>query len=89
MSQIIYVRRPGLGDVTSSITDAATASMAPVIEQMLVNDVLPMVVVGMVAGAAVAAFIGTWFSHKAMRSAGVIRKNPVARTYVSLRRRRA
>ena len=88
MNQIVYVRRPGLGDVTSSITDAATASMAPVIEQMLVNDVLPMVVVGMVAGAAVSAMIGVWFSRREARAASGVRRNPVPRTHVSMRRRR-
>jgi hypothetical protein len=86
---IVYVRRPGLGDVTSSITDAATASMAPVIEQMLVNDVMPMVLVGMVAGAAVSAMIGVWFSHRTLRQAGGVRRNPVPHTHVRLRRRRA
>lgn len=88
MSQIVYVRRPGLGDVTSSITDAATASMTPVIESMLMNDVMPMVVVGMVAGAAVSAMIGVWFSRREMRASSSVRRNPVGRTHVSMRRRR-
>lgn len=88
MNQITYIRRPGLGDVTSSLTDAATASMTPVIESMLVNDVMPMVIVGMVAGAAVSAFIGVWFSRREARTLSSVRRNPVPRTHVSMRRRR-
>lgn len=89
MGNIIYVRRPGLGDVTSSITDAAVASLTPAIRDIMVNDVMPMLMVGMVAGAVMAAFIGTHFGVKAARAHGGIRRNPVSNTHVQLRRRRA
>lgn len=83
------VRRQGMGDVTSSITDAAVASLTPAIKDIMINDVLPMLMVGMVAGAVAAAFIGTWFGMKSARSHGGIRSNPVPHTYVRLRRRSA
>ena len=82
MNRIIYVRRPGLsgmGDVTSSITDAAVASLTPAIHDVMVNDVMPMLMVGMVAGAVAAAFIGTWFGHRAQRIANGVRRNPPRR----------
>ena len=82
MNRIIYVRRPGLngmGDVTSSITDAAVASMTPAIQQIMVNDVLPMLGVFMVTGAVAAAFIGTWFGQRSARAANGIRRNPPRR----------
>jgi hypothetical protein len=91
MNRIVYVRRPGLsgvGDVTSSITDAAVASMTPAIRDIMINDVVPMLGVFMIAGAVSAAFIGTWFGHRAQRNYSGVRRNPVARTHVSLRRRR-
>jgi hypothetical protein len=88
VQHIIYVKRPGLGDVTSSITDAAVQSMMPAVQQILVNDVLPMMGVFMIAGAVSAAFIGTWFGHRAQRAAAGVRRNPVVRTHVSMRRRR-
>jgi uncharacterized membrane protein YfcA len=78
-----------MGDVTSSITDAAVASMTPAIQQVMVNDILPMLGVFMVTGAVAAAFIGTWFGHRAQRVASGVRRNPVPRTYVSMRRRRS
>lgn len=78
-----------MGDVTSSITDAAVASLTPAIKDIMVNDVMPMLGVFMVAGAIAAAFIGTHFGVRAARAHGGIRRNPVAGTYVVLRRRRA
>lgn len=71
-----------MGDVTSTITDAAVASMTPAIEQIIQEKVLPMMIVGMVAGAVAAAFIGTWFGVRAARVHGGIRRNPVARVHV-------
>lgn len=76
MRNITYVRSPGLGDVTSTITDAAVASMTPAIEQILQEKVMPMMIVGMIAGAVAAAFIGTWFGVRAARVHGGIRRNP-------------
>lgn len=75
-----------MGDVTSSITDAAVASMTPAIQQIMVNDILPMLGVFMVTGAVAAAFIGTWFGHRAQRTASSVRRNPVP--YVAVGRRR-
>jgi hypothetical protein len=74
-----------MGDVTSSITDAAVASMMPAVEQILVEKVMPMMIVGMVAGAVAAAFIGTWFGVKAARASGGIRRNPVSNVYIRRR----
>ncbi len=79
-----------MGDVTSSITDAAVASMTPAIQQIMVNDVLPMMGVFMIAGAVAAAFIGTWFGHRAQRASSGVRRNPIARVHVyRLPRRRS
>lgn len=89
MDRITYVRRPGLGDVTSSITDAAVASMTPALRQIMIEDILPTLGVMMVAGAVAAAFIGTWFGARTARIHSGVRRNPVARTHVSLRRRSA
>lgn len=75
-----------MGDVTSSITDAAVASLTPAIKDIMVNDVLPMLGVFMVTGAVAAAFIGTWFGHRAQRSSGV-RRNPVPHVAIGRRRR--
>jgi hypothetical protein len=74
-----------MGDVTSSITDAAVASMMPAVEQILVEKVMPMMIVGMVAGAVAAAFIGTWFGVKAARASGGIRRNLVSNVYIRRR----
>lgn len=76
-----------MGDVTSSITDAAVASMTPAIKQIMVEDVLPMLGVFMVTGAIAAAFIGTWFGHRAQRSSSGVRRNPVAHVAIGYRRR--
>ena len=75
-----------MGDVTSSITDAAVASMTPAIQQIMVNEVLPMLGVFMVTGAVAAAFIGTWFGHRAQRASSGVRRNPVCNVYVRRRR---
>ncbi len=69
-----------MGDVTSTITDAAVASMTPAIEQIIQEKVMPMMIVGMVAGAVMAAFIGTWFGVRAARVHGGIRRNPRRRS---------
>ena len=69
MQYVKIVRRPGLGDVTSSITDAAVQSLTPAIKDIMVNDVLPMLMVGLVAGAIAAAFIGSWFATAPERRA--------------------
>jgi uncharacterized membrane protein YfcA len=76
-----------MGDVTSSITDAAVASMTPAIEQILTDKVLPMLGVFMVAGAIAAAFVGTWFGHRASRSSSGVRRNPVSNVVIGHRRR--
>lgn len=78
-----------MGDVTSTITDAAVASMTPAIRQIMVDDVLPMLGVFMVTGAVAAAFIGTWFGHRAQRVSSGVRRNPVSRVHVLPRRRSA
>jgi len=89
----VFVRGPsrigsGVGDVTSAITDAATASMMPAIQQIIVNDIMPYMGVAIVVGAISAAFVGTWFGVRAVRAHGGIRNNPVSRTSIRLRRRR-
>ena len=76
MQTMRIVRRPGLGDVTSSITDAAVASLTPAIKDIMVNDVLPMLMVAMVTGAIAAAFIGTWFGARTARVHSGARRNP-------------
>lgn len=78
-----------MGDVTSTITDAAIASLTPAIEQIVQEKVMPMMIVGMIAGAVAAAFVGTWFGVKAARAHGGIRRNPVSRVHVLPRRRTA
>jgi uncharacterized membrane protein YfcA len=78
-----------MGDVTTTITDAAVASMTPAIRQIMVEDVLPMLGVFMIAGAVAAAFVGTWFGHRAQRSYSGVRRNPVSRVHVLPRRRSA
>lgn len=88
MNFVYNVRRPGLGDITSSITDAAVASMTPAIKQVMVEDVLPMMGVFIVTGAVAAAFVGTWFGVRAARTHGGIRRNPASSVVVGRRRRR-
>lgn len=56
--------------------------MKPAIREIMVNDVLPMLGVFMVTGAIAAAFIGTWFGGRVIRSHGGIRRNPVSRVHV-------
>ena len=81
--------------MTSSITDAAVASLTPAIERIVQEKIMPMMIVGLVAGAITASFIGTWFGvraarvHGGIRRMSSVRRNPVAGTYVLLRRRRA
>jgi hypothetical protein len=87
MRYVRVLRRPGLGDVTSSITDAAVASLTPAIKDIMLNEVLPMTMVAIVAGAAISAAIGSWFASRPARSG--VRRNPVSRVYVSSRRRSA
>ncbi len=87
MERLYYVRRPGLGDVTSTITDAAVASMTPAIKQIMREDVMPMLAVALVTGAVAAAFVGTWFGVKAARAHGGIRRNPVPHVAVRYRGR--
>jgi hypothetical protein len=82
VNYVYNVQRPGLGDVTSAITDAAVASMKPAIREIMVNDVLPMLGVFMLTGAVAASFIGTWFGVRAARVHGGIRRNPVSRVHV-------
>ena len=95
MRYVRYVQRPGLGDVTSSITDAAVASLTPAIEQIVQEKIMPMMIVGLIAGAVTASFIGTWFGvraarvHGGIRRSTPVRRNPVSSTYVLLRRRRS
>lgn len=84
----VFTDRYGMGDVTSSITDAAVASMTPAIRQVLVEDVLPYMGVAIVTGAVAAAFIGTWFGHRAQRAASGVRRNPARHAVVGYRRRR-
>jgi len=88
VSRFLYVQNPGMGDVTSVITDAAVNSMKPAIREVVVNDVLPMLGVFMITGAVGAAFIGTWFGVRAARSRGGIRQNPASSVIVGRRRRR-
>lgn len=87
MRYVYHVQRPtGFGDVTSSITDAAVASMKPAIREIMVNDVMPTLGVFLVAGAIAAAFIGTWVGVKAARTHGGVRRNPVALSMLPRRR---
>lgn len=81
------VRRPGLGDVTSTITDAAVASLTPAIEQIVQEKIMPMMIVGLIAGGVAAAFVGTWFGVRAARAHGGIRRNPASSVIVRRRRR--
>lgn len=78
-----------MGDITSSITDAAVTSMKPAIREIVVNDVLPTLGVLMVAGAVAAAFIGTWVGVRAARTHGGIRRNPARFAIIGRRRRTA
>ena len=89
MNGTYYVRRNGIGDVTSTITDAAVASMTPAIQQIMREDVLPALAVSLIAGAVAAAFIGTWFGVRAARAHGGVRRNPVPSVAVRYRRRSA
>jgi hypothetical protein len=89
MNRTHYVLRPGLGDVTSSITDAAVASMTPAIKQIMQEDVLPWLAVSLIAGAVAAAFIGTHVGIRAARAHGGVRRNPAEYAIVGRRRRSA
>lgn len=89
MNRYYHVQRPGLGDVTSTLTDAAVASMTPAIKEIMREDVMPTLAVALIAGAVAAAFIGTWFGVKAARANGGIRRNPVPLVAVRYRRRTA
>lgn len=78
MRPLIVVRRHGFGDVTSSltsgITDTAVAAMLPPIHDMMMNEVLPMLMVAVVAGSVLSATVGSWFASRPSRSG--IRSNP-------------
>ena len=76
-----------MGDITSSITDAAVTSMKPAIREIMVNDVLPMLGIFMLTGAIAASFIGTWFGVRAARVHGGIRRNPASYAIITRRRR--
>lgn len=76
-----------MGDVTQTITDAAVLALTPAVERIVTERVMPMMIVGMIAGAVAAAFVGTWFGVKAARASGGIRRNPVSRVHVLPRRR--
>lgn len=71
----------------SEIVAQASEAAEPTIRRVMVEDVLPKfglaVVVGLVAGAAIAAAIG---AHFASRRSGV-RRNPPGWPYVAMRRR--
>ncbi len=64
------VKRVGVGDVTSALTDAAVASMTPAVEQIMVDRVLPAMGLAIVAGAIAAAAIGSWFATRPARRSG-------------------
>lgn len=93
MQRMIAVRRPGLGadltsSVTSGVTDAVADAIMPKLKDFMVEEILPRfglaVVIGLAAGAAIAAAIGAHFATR--RNSG-IRRNP-SRSY-SYRRRYA
>jgi uncharacterized membrane protein YfcA len=87
MSHVRYYVRPGLGDVTSSITDAAVASLTPAIKDIMQTEVMPMLAVSLIAGAIMASAIGSWFATRPARSG--VRRNPVRSVAVRYRRRTA
>lgn len=82
------VKSVGAGDVTSSltsgVTEAAVAAMMPQIREMMVQEVLPMLMVGLIAGAAISSVIGSYFATR--RPSGGIRRNP-RRWRTTIRRR--
>jgi hypothetical protein len=78
-----------MGDVTSTITEAAVAALTPAVERIVTERIMPMMIVGLIAGAVAASFVGTWFGVRAARAHGGIRRNPVARVHVLPRRRSA
>jgi uncharacterized membrane protein YfcA len=86
--RVRYYVRPGLGDVTSSITDAAVASLTPAIKDIMQTEVMPMLAVSLIAGAVLASAIGSWFATRPSRASGV-RRNPVPHVAIRYRRRSA
>lgn len=89
MQRMIAVRRPGLGadltsSVTSGVTDAVADAIMPKLKDFMIEEILPKfglaVVIGLAAGAALAAAIG---AHFATRRHSGVRSNP----YRSYRRR--
>jgi hypothetical protein len=64
------VKSVGVGDITSTLTDAAVASMAPAVEQMMTERVLPAMGIAILAGAIAAAAIGSWFATRPTRRGG-------------------
>ena len=72
MRNTYYVRTNGVGDVTTTVTDALVASIKPQLREIVVEDVMPMLMAGLLAGAIAAAVIGSYFASRPQ----AVRRNP-------------
>jgi ABC-type enterobactin transport system permease subunit len=77
--RIVAALQPRMSEIVRNASETAE----PVVKRVVVESVLPALLVSLVAGAAIAAAIG---SHFASRRSGV-RRNPAGWPFVPMRRR--